>query len=224
MYHFHYKEGFIGKILDHDICHLITIAVVMIKFFWVNPVNQKLDKLRDIIMVTQKSYENKILPWSSLAHWFGKFPTMVCYYTKEGASEQIWWWFSTCMSHPKCTSNCVMPNIPEFTVSLPVCYFSFMYFYLHLLQDYVMHSCLVFVLVHVSIIHSDTNSFASPENGIIKSDKVYEVMLATDRAHFSRCNPYMDSPQSIGKSCSCSHSRIAAQSEIQIQSDIRGTN
>lgn len=24
-------------------------------------------------------------------------------------------------------------------------------------------------------------------------------MLATDRAHFSRCNPYMDSPQSIGK-------------------------
>lgn len=46
--------------------------------------------------------------------------------------------------------------------------------------------------------HSDTNSFASAENGIIKSDKVYEVMLATDRAHFSRCNPYMDSPQSIG--------------------------
>ena len=41
---------------------------------------------------------------------------------------------------------------------------------------------------------------ASSENGIIKSDKVYEVMLATDRAHFSRCNPYMDSPQSIGKS------------------------
>uniref|UniRef100_A0A669CJR2 Protein-L-isoaspartate O-methyltransferase n=1 Tax=Oreochromis niloticus TaxID=8128 RepID=A0A669CJR2_ORENI len=38
------------------------------------------------------------------------------------------------------------------------------------------------------------------KNGIIKSDKVYEVMLATDRAHFSRCNPYMDSPQSIGTS------------------------
>uniref|UniRef100_A0A8C7GNJ4 Protein-L-isoaspartate(D-aspartate) O-methyltransferase n=1 Tax=Oncorhynchus kisutch TaxID=8019 RepID=A0A8C7GNJ4_ONCKI len=36
------------------------------------------------------------------------------------------------------------------------------------------------------------------ENGIIKSDKVYEVMLATDRGHFSRCNPYMDSPQAIG--------------------------
>uniref|UniRef100_A0A8C2DMV4 Protein-L-isoaspartate O-methyltransferase n=1 Tax=Cyprinus carpio TaxID=7962 RepID=A0A8C2DMV4_CYPCA len=37
-----------------------------------------------------------------------------------------------------------------------------------------------------------------PENGILKSDRVYEVMLATDRAHFSKCNPYMDSPQSIG--------------------------
>ncbi|KAI5094392.1 protein-L-isoaspartate(D-aspartate) O-methyltransferase isoform X1 [Silurus meridionalis] len=36
------------------------------------------------------------------------------------------------------------------------------------------------------------------KNGIIKSDRVYEVMLKTDRAHFSRCNPYMDSPQSIG--------------------------
>ncbi|XP_024912619.1 protein-L-isoaspartate(D-aspartate) O-methyltransferase isoform X1 [Cynoglossus semilaevis] len=36
------------------------------------------------------------------------------------------------------------------------------------------------------------------KNGIIKTDKVYEVMLATDRSHFSRCNPYMDSPQSIG--------------------------
>ncbi|XP_058247748.1 protein-L-isoaspartate(D-aspartate) O-methyltransferase isoform X3 [Hemibagrus wyckioides] len=36
------------------------------------------------------------------------------------------------------------------------------------------------------------------KNGIIKSDRVYEVMLSTDRAHFSRCNPYMDSPQSIG--------------------------
>uniref|UniRef100_A0A3B5MU51 Protein-L-isoaspartate(D-aspartate) O-methyltransferase n=1 Tax=Xiphophorus couchianus TaxID=32473 RepID=A0A3B5MU51_9TELE len=38
------------------------------------------------------------------------------------------------------------------------------------------------------------------KNGIIKSDKVYEVMLSTDRAHYSRCNPYMDSPQSIGAS------------------------
>ncbi|XP_037750897.2 protein-L-isoaspartate(D-aspartate) O-methyltransferase isoform X2 [Chelonia mydas] len=36
------------------------------------------------------------------------------------------------------------------------------------------------------------------KNGIIKSDKVYEVMLATDRCHYAKCNPYMDSPQSIG--------------------------
>uniref|UniRef100_A0A3B4C6H3 Protein-L-isoaspartate O-methyltransferase n=2 Tax=Pygocentrus nattereri TaxID=42514 RepID=A0A3B4C6H3_PYGNA len=36
------------------------------------------------------------------------------------------------------------------------------------------------------------------KNGIIKSDRVYEVMLATNRSHYSRCNPYMDSPQSIG--------------------------
>lgn len=32
-------------------------------------------------------------------------------------------------------------------------------------------------------------------------------MLATDRGHFSRCNPYMDSPQSIGTSAR--HSCIA---------------
>lgn len=38
------------------------------------------------------------------------------------------------------------------------------------------------------------------ENGIIKSDKVFEVMLATDRCHYAKYNPYMDSPQSIGKS------------------------
>ncbi|KAH0622378.1 hypothetical protein JD844_024636 [Phrynosoma platyrhinos] len=36
------------------------------------------------------------------------------------------------------------------------------------------------------------------ENGIIKSDRVFEVMLATDRCHYAKCNPYMDSPQSIG--------------------------
>ncbi|XP_074674847.1 protein-L-isoaspartate(D-aspartate) O-methyltransferase isoform X5 [Strix aluco] len=39
---------------------------------------------------------------------------------------------------------------------------------------------------------------ADQENGIIKSDKVFEVMLATDRCHYAKYNPYMDSPQSIG--------------------------
>uniref|UniRef100_A0A8C3UX21 Protein-L-isoaspartate(D-aspartate) O-methyltransferase n=1 Tax=Catharus ustulatus TaxID=91951 RepID=A0A8C3UX21_CATUS len=36
------------------------------------------------------------------------------------------------------------------------------------------------------------------KNGIIKTDKVFEVMLATDRCHYAKYNPYMDSPQSIG--------------------------
>uniref|UniRef100_A0A8I3S3U0 Protein-L-isoaspartate O-methyltransferase n=3 Tax=Canis lupus TaxID=9612 RepID=A0A8I3S3U0_CANLF len=42
------------------------------------------------------------------------------------------------------------------------------------------------------------NQLSHPENGIIKTDKVFEVMLATDRSHYAKCNPYMDSPQSIG--------------------------
>lgn len=46
----------------------------------------------------------------------------------------------------------------------------------------------------------ETNKFyLFTENGIIKSDKVFEVMLATDRCHYAKYNPYMDSPQSIGK-------------------------
>ncbi|MEE6476159.1 hypothetical protein FKM82_010998 [Ascaphus truei] len=36
------------------------------------------------------------------------------------------------------------------------------------------------------------------KNGIIKSERVFEVMLGTDRRHFAKCNPYMDSPQAIG--------------------------
>ncbi|XP_029452398.1 protein-L-isoaspartate(D-aspartate) O-methyltransferase isoform X1 [Rhinatrema bivittatum] len=36
------------------------------------------------------------------------------------------------------------------------------------------------------------------KNGIIKSEKVFQVMLGTDRCHYAKCNPYMDSPQSIG--------------------------
>ncbi|XP_040614129.1 protein-L-isoaspartate(D-aspartate) O-methyltransferase isoform X1 [Mesocricetus auratus] len=36
------------------------------------------------------------------------------------------------------------------------------------------------------------------KNGIIKTDKVFEVMLSTDRSHYAKSNPYMDSPQSIG--------------------------
>ncbi|XP_030307375.1 LOW QUALITY PROTEIN: protein-L-isoaspartate(D-aspartate) O-methyltransferase [Calypte anna] len=36
------------------------------------------------------------------------------------------------------------------------------------------------------------------EKGIIKSQRVFEVLLATDRGHYIKYFPYMDSPQSIG--------------------------
>ncbi|XP_060531324.1 protein-L-isoaspartate(D-aspartate) O-methyltransferase-like isoform X1 [Cylas formicarius] len=35
-------------------------------------------------------------------------------------------------------------------------------------------------------------------NGIIKSDTVENAMLAVDRSHYSKNNPFMDAPQSIG--------------------------
>ncbi|CAG9765516.1 unnamed protein product [Ceutorhynchus assimilis] len=35
-------------------------------------------------------------------------------------------------------------------------------------------------------------------NGIIKSDLVEQAMTAVDRSHYSKNNPFMDSPQSIG--------------------------
>ncbi|XP_060119081.1 protein-L-isoaspartate(D-aspartate) O-methyltransferase-like [Heteronotia binoei] len=36
------------------------------------------------------------------------------------------------------------------------------------------------------------------KNGVIKSQQVFDVLLATDRAHYIKYFPYMDSPQSIG--------------------------
>lgn len=36
------------------------------------------------------------------------------------------------------------------------------------------------------------------KNGIITSQRVYEVLLATDRGHYIKNFPYMDSPQTIG--------------------------
>ncbi|XP_078726616.1 protein-L-isoaspartate(D-aspartate) O-methyltransferase-like isoform X1 [Lampetra fluviatilis] len=36
------------------------------------------------------------------------------------------------------------------------------------------------------------------KNGVIKSERVYQVMLATDRKHYAKRNPYVDTPQSIG--------------------------
>uniref|UniRef100_A0A7N5P1Q0 Protein-L-isoaspartate(D-aspartate) O-methyltransferase-like n=1 Tax=Ailuropoda melanoleuca TaxID=9646 RepID=A0A7N5P1Q0_AILME len=36
------------------------------------------------------------------------------------------------------------------------------------------------------------------KNGVIKSQRIFDVLLATDRAHYIKYFPYMDSPQSIG--------------------------
>ncbi|XP_038261088.1 protein-L-isoaspartate(D-aspartate) O-methyltransferase-like isoform X2 [Dermochelys coriacea] len=36
------------------------------------------------------------------------------------------------------------------------------------------------------------------KNGVIKSQRVLDVLMATDRAHYAKYFPYMDSPQSIG--------------------------
>ncbi|XP_077675013.1 protein-L-isoaspartate(D-aspartate) O-methyltransferase-like isoform X2 [Eretmochelys imbricata] len=36
------------------------------------------------------------------------------------------------------------------------------------------------------------------KNGVIKSQRVLDVLTATDRAHYTKYFPYMDSPQSIG--------------------------
>ncbi|XP_063803869.1 protein-L-isoaspartate(D-aspartate) O-methyltransferase-like isoform X1 [Pseudophryne corroboree] len=36
------------------------------------------------------------------------------------------------------------------------------------------------------------------KNGVIQSQRVYDVLMATDRAHYIQNFPYMDSPQSIG--------------------------
>lgn len=36
------------------------------------------------------------------------------------------------------------------------------------------------------------------EHGVIRSDRVFEAMLATDRGIYSKDYPYEDSPQSIG--------------------------
>lgn len=37
------------------------------------------------------------------------------------------------------------------------------------------------------------------DNGVIKSDQVFEAMLATDRVFYTKEHSYEDSPQSIGK-------------------------
>ncbi|NXK67751.1 PIMT methyltransferase, partial [Sylvietta virens] len=49
------------------------------------------------------------------------------------------------------------------------------------------------------------------KKGIIKSQRVFNVLLATDRGHYIKYFPYMDSPQSIGESlASCGYKFIHA--------------
>ncbi|NWX57506.1 PIMT methyltransferase, partial [Promerops cafer] len=43
------------------------------------------------------------------------------------------------------------------------------------------------------------------KKGIIKSQRVFDVLLATDRGHYIKYFPYMDSPQSIGESLVAKH-------------------
>ncbi|XP_023565919.1 protein-L-isoaspartate(D-aspartate) O-methyltransferase-like [Octodon degus] len=62
---------------------------------------------------------------------------------------------------------------------------------------YVLRVCLAMALKSGGASHSELIHNLR-KNGIIKTDKVFEVMLATDRSHYAKCNPYMDSPQSIG--------------------------
>lgn len=106
---------------------------------------------------------------------------------------------SSCYKSVYCTLTVF--TVRAWILKLPLfCASVCMTFVFYALYSYAM--CLSPVVMHY---RNDTKSFFffslslhSAENGIIKSEKVYEVMLATDRSHFSRCNPYMDSPQSIG--------------------------
>lgn len=40
--------------------------------------------------------------------------------------------------------------------------------------------------------------FSPLDHGVIRSDRVFDAMLATDRGLYSRDYPYADSPQAIG--------------------------
>ncbi|NWW70676.1 PIMT methyltransferase, partial [Climacteris rufus] len=48
------------------------------------------------------------------------------------------------------------------------------------------------------------------KKGIIKSQRVFDVLLATDRGHYIKYFSYMDSPQSIGESLWAKH-RLSAE-------------
>ncbi|KAG7328186.1 hypothetical protein KOW79_008130 [Hemibagrus wyckioides] len=56
------------------------------------------------------------------------------------------------------------------------------------------------------------------EHGVIRSDRVFEAMLATDRGIYSRDNPYDDSPQSIGYKATISAPHMHAHA-LEVLSD-----
>ncbi|XP_050301362.1 LOW QUALITY PROTEIN: protein-L-isoaspartate(D-aspartate) O-methyltransferase-like [Anthonomus grandis grandis] len=61
-------------------------------------------------------------------------------------------------------------------------------------------------------------------NGIIKSDIVEQAMLAVDRGEYSRNNPFMDSPQSIGYGVTISAPHMHAHAlELLREQLVQGT-
>lgn len=77
-------------------------------------------------------------------------------------------------------------------------------------HTYVMSRTLLFSALLMGLLPTRTMAWTSTgkthaellnnlyKNGVIKSQRVFDVMLATDRAHYTKYFPYMDSPQSIG--------------------------
>ncbi|XP_058844039.1 protein-L-isoaspartate(D-aspartate) O-methyltransferase-like isoform X2 [Acipenser ruthenus] len=59
------------------------------------------------------------------------------------------------------------------------------------------------------------------EHGVIRSQRVYEVMLATDRGHYITDLPYMDSPQPIGFKATISAPHMHAHA-LEVLSDNLG--
>lgn len=51
----------------------------------------------------------------------------------------------------------------------------------------------------------------SLDHGVIRNDRVFDAMLATDRALYSTDHPYADSPQSIGTNFSHTHTKAKSR-------------
>ncbi|XP_075782226.1 protein-L-isoaspartate(D-aspartate) O-methyltransferase-like [Pelodiscus sinensis] len=58
------------------------------------------------------------------------------------------------------------------------------------------------------------------KNGVIKSQRVLDVLMATDRAHYIKYFPYMDSPQSIGYKATISAPHMVRN--FPLYSDLEG--